>query len=177
MLDRTARPLPLALMIAALLALLAAMRATLDRLTAVSGESILDFEIGYSRARALEVIGAYGREGIDLYQRFLLLDVIVPALYGVVFASLLHLVLAATRFRLFALLPFAPALFDYIEDAALYAIMKSFPDISEWSVFLANIFTITKFVFGALSAIAGAIATIVLVGSRSTLAKITDGQE
>lgn len=166
LLDRTARPLWLALMLVVILGFRAGMQATLVRLREVSGESILDYEIFYSRDRILEILQSYGPEGFKLYQRFMTFDLAFPLLYGVFFASLIHMALSRTRYRLLALTPLAMALFDYVENIFFHAFLSAYPDISQAAVVAANGMTLGKFGFGAASAVSGAVAAFLFIRSR-----------
>lgn len=166
LLDRTARLLPLGVMVAALVLFRTAMQSTLARLREVSGESIPDYEILYSRERLIEIFTGYGTEGARLYERFLTFDLAFPLLYSVFFASLLHLVLARSRHRWLALLPLLMAAFDYVENAFFFAFLRMHPDIPEIGVALANVLTLGKFGCGALSAAAGVFAAVLFIRSR-----------
>ena len=45
---------------------------------ATGGSGILDFEVGYSAERVAAILGSYGAEGMALYGRIQLLDLINP---------------------------------------------------------------------------------------------------
>jgi hypothetical protein len=165
-LDRTARPWPLAVMLAVIAVWRTLMQRVLDRLLETSGKSILDYEILYSRQRVVEVFSAYGVEGMRLYKQFMAYDLAFPALYGVFFASLIHFGVRGTRYRLIVLAPLAMALFDYLENGVFYVFIRSNPDIPGLGVAIANVMTLAKFGFGGLSAVGGLVAAILLVRSR-----------
>ena len=166
-LDRTARPWPLAAMLALIALWRTLMQRTQDRLYEVSGQSILDYEILYSRERVIEVLSAYGLEGMQLYKQFMAYDLVFPALYGVFFASLIHLGVRGTRFRLLALAPLAMAAFDYIENGLFYLFILALPDVPGPAVVAANAMTLGKFGLGGLSAIAGVGAVVLFLRARA----------
>lgn len=165
-LDRTARLWPLLGLGAVILTFRHFMQQTLTALRAVSGESIVDYEIGYSRERVLEVFDAYGADGMAFYERFMTFDLVFPFLYSLLFASLIHWGLAKTRHRKLVFLPLALAAADYIENAIFFVMTRTYPEISEGVVILANVFTVAKFSFGALTVLAIVWAVIVRLRPR-----------
>lgn len=165
-LDRTARLWPLLGLGAVILTFRHLMQQTLAALRALSGEGIVDYEIGYSRARVLQVFDAYDAEGMALYERFMTFDLVFPLLYSLFFASLVHWTLAKTRFRQWAFFPLALAVADYIENAIFFVMKRTYPDISDPVVILANVFTIAKFSFGGLTVLAILYGVILFLRSR-----------
>jgi len=132
----------------------------------VSGEGIPDYEVLYSRERLLEIFIAYGEAGAVLYRRFLAYDLVFPLLYSTLFASLIHIGLRRTRFRLLAAAPFAMALFDYVEDGLFFSLLTLHPELPQRLVGAANVMTLGKFGCGGLSAVAGLAAGAALLRNR-----------
>ena len=72
---------------------------------ATGGSGILDFEVGYSAERVAAILGSYGAEGMALYGRIQLLDLINPALYSLLLAAITHRLYRDTGPAWIALVP------------------------------------------------------------------------
>ena len=108
------------------------------------GYSILDFDFGYSEERVLEVLGSYGEEGMALYGRIQLLDILNPAIYSLFFASILYLLFKKGGFAWVVILPLLAGALDYAENITLYILSSSYPDISGTIVSLSSSLSIVK---------------------------------
>jgi hypothetical protein len=118
---------------------------TMSQLSAASGGyGILDFEFGYSASRVAELFGSYGPEGMTLYARIQLLDLLNPAAYALC-ASLLTYRLWAPRERpALSLFPLLAALGDYAENITLFLLARSYPNIPEALVSLSSSLSLLK---------------------------------
>ena len=118
---------------------------TLSQLTSVSGGfGILDFDVGYDMARVKEVLGSYGPDGMRLYARIQLLDLINPALYSLVAAAFTRMLCRERDPDWLCLLPLLGGLGDYAENITLFLLTRSFPDISEGLVATSSTLSLVK---------------------------------
>ena len=106
------------------------------------GMPILDFEPGYDMARVREVFTAYGPDGMRLYARIQLLDLINPALYSLLAAALTAMLWRGRPWV--ALLPLLAALADYSENITLYLLSRGFPDLPEGLVAVSSTLSLVK---------------------------------
>lgn len=121
------------------------MQSTLSKLKTLSGETLIDYQIGYSAQRVTDVFTAYGEEGMALYQRFMLFDLAFPMIYATLFAGSLYLFLSNSKWRHLCLAPILMASADYVENGLFFLLLRSFPDISPEIVGLANLLTLIKY--------------------------------
>lgn len=118
---------------------------TLSELTAMTGGiGILDFDIGYNSDRVATVFGSYGAEGMALYHRIQLLDLLNPAIYSLIFASLLHLLWPNQNASWIITLPFLAGALDYAENLILFFLGRSYPDLPEMLVHTGSLLSILK---------------------------------
>ena len=117
---------------------------TVAEISAISGQGILDFELGHSVARTNEVLGAYGKEGIALYHRVQLLDLLNPLIYSWFTAMLLYLLVRGTRWTWLVVFALIPGFFDYAENYYLYQFLVSYPAIDSGQVDTANVLSLIK---------------------------------
>jgi len=129
------------------------------------GMSILDASFGYSHSQVLATFEAYGPVGLEAYQTVQLWDLLHPALYSLLLATLLFMAFRHTRWRWASLLPFAAAALDYAENAFLFIMTATFPDISTDVVAISNVLSIIK----RLSLVPALAATVAAVVYRVTL--------
>ncbi|WP_420397061.1 hypothetical protein [Nioella sp.] len=116
---------------------------TMRQLAEISGGMpILDFEPGYDTARVREVFTAYGVEGMALYGRIQVLDLVNPALYSLLAAALTAM-LWPERPSV-ALLPLLAALGDYAENITLTLLARGFPDLPEGVVAVSSTLSLVK---------------------------------
>ena len=112
--------------------------------THTGGYSILDFEIGYSPAKVEEILSSYGAEGMRLYTRIQLFDLVNPALYALVLAVLTYKVWQTRGPKWLPLVALLGAIGDYSENVTLFLIVRSFPNVSEDIVALSSALSLLK---------------------------------
>lgn len=118
---------------------------TLGQLTEVSGGyGILDFDRGYDLARVGEVFGSYGSDGMRLYGRIQLLDLLNPALYSLILAVITRLLWRDRGPDWLCLTPFLGGLGDYAENVTLFLMAQSYPDISTTLVSSSSTLSLIK---------------------------------
>ena len=106
--------------------------------------------IGYSPAYAESLLRAIGPEGRALYlKRQLPIDLFYPGLFAVTFTLMLVWLFgksleAKSKVFLLALVPAAAGVFDYLENVAIFLMLKSFPTISPMLVHVSSMFSILK---------------------------------
>lgn len=145
LLQRTATPRGLVVLIALYAIVFGAIALALTKLTTLTGGiGILDFDRGYSRERVLQVFDSYGADGWVLYQRIQLLDLLNPAIYSLFFASLTYLLWRHSRAVWLVVLPLLAGALDYAENLTLFLLSRSYPDISAWLVSVSSALSIIK---------------------------------
>ena len=117
---------------------------TVVQIMNVSGEGILDFELGHSIGRINEIFNAYDDSGMALYQRILLLDLVNPLIYSWLTAMLLYLLVRHTRWRWVVVTALFPGFFDYAENYFLYQFFLTYPAIDPAQVDIANVLSLVK---------------------------------
>lgn len=118
---------------------------TLNQLTkSSSGFGILDFDFGYSRERVMEVLGSYGDTGWSLYSRIQLLDLINPALYSLLLASIIFLLWRSRNTLWVVVIPLFAGLLDYLENLTLFLLSQSYPSVSSGLVSISSNLSIIK---------------------------------
>lgn len=155
-LDRLATRRGFAILVALYVLVFGTIIVTLTKLTALTGGTgILDFDQGYSVERVREVFDSYGVEGFALYGRIQLLDLFNPAIYSLIFASLIHLLWKDQKYRWMVVLPLAAGLLDYCENLTLYLLSSSYPEISFQLVTVSSALSLIKniILFGAIAAL------------------------
>lgn len=146
LLERTASIRGLSLFFGLYLIVFGVIQVTLTKLNSITnGIGILDFEVGYTKQRVLEVFGSYGGEGMALYQNIQLLDILNPVLYSWLFAMILFLLFRGTRMVWTVILPLLIGLFDYAENAMLFEMARSYPDISDLTITISSNLSLLKF--------------------------------
>lgn len=119
--------------------------ASLTSLTALTGGTgILDFDRGYSEARFREVFDSYGAEGFALYGRIQLLDLLNPAIYSLIFASLIYLLWKVRGHYWIVIFPLAAGVLDYCENLTLFFLSRSYPEISPQLVTISSTLSLIK---------------------------------
>jgi hypothetical protein len=129
-----------------------------NRLEALSGGvSLLDLRLAYSPEQARAMLAAYGAAGRPLYRSFAATgDIVYPVVYATLFALLVSWLFLrgfgpASRWRRLNVLPFAAMLFDWLENAAIIAMLKAYPDVPDSLIRLGSAFTGLKWAVGGLS--------------------------
>ena len=105
---------------------------------------------GYSYDEAIILLRSLGLEGRNAYLAVQIpIDLVYPGLFAISYALLITWVLKQflprqSRLFFFAFVPVFAGIFDYLENAAIVAMLNGFPDISEVLVTSASSFTIAK---------------------------------
>jgi hypothetical protein len=132
---------------------------TLAQITEITGGyGILDFEVGYSVARVDEILGSYGAEGMALYRRIQLLDVINPAVYSLILACVAYLLWQGRGPRYIALIPLLGGVGDYLENVTLFLIVRSYPVLN------AELITVSSSLSYLKNILAGVGGIVLLAG-------------
>lgn len=130
---------------------------TLAHLEAVSGLVPFDMRpFGYGPSDAAALLDALGEDGREYYLSFQIpLDTLYPALLALTLSSTVcwfaqrmlnrRLVYLGVAFAL------GSALFDYIENLAIVAMIHGWPDVTRSSVYAASTATIAKSVITTLA--------------------------
>lgn len=156
LLERTATWRGFAILLALYVVVFGMILATTGKLTAhTGGIGILDFERGYSYERVLEILGSYGPEGMALFARIQFFDLFNPAIYGLIFASIIYLLWKDSNVNWLPILPFFAAGLDYCENLTLFLLARSYPEISSGLVTLSSGLSLAKNVtlFAAIAAL------------------------
>ena len=143
-LDKSVTKLGWTLILIALVIVGGSISVTVRQIFEISGQGILDFELGHSKASINEILGAYGEEGMRLYQRVQLLDLVNPILYSWLSAMLIYLLVKGSRWSWLVLFALLPGLFDYVENYYLYQFVSSYPMIDPNQVSIANVLSLIK---------------------------------
>ncbi|MEZ4707806.1 MAG: hypothetical protein R3A44_11395 [Caldilineaceae bacterium] len=145
--QKIATPKGFAILFALYVVVFGAILLTLAQLTAhTGGIGILDFDRGYTAERVAEVFGSYGKQGMALYTRIQLLDLLNPALYSLFFAAIIHLLWRnhSAIAAWIVLFPFWAGLLDYAENVTLFLLTRSYPKLSTELVRLSSTLSIIK---------------------------------
>ncbi len=135
----------LAILLTFYAAVFGAILFTLSKLTTLTGGiGILDFDRGYTTERVAEVFGSYGVEGMALYSRIQVLDIFNPAIYSIIFASLLYLLWRTHRAAWVVFLPFLAGGLDYAENVTLFALSRAYPNLPSGLVSASSLLSIVK---------------------------------
>ena len=81
---------------------------------------ILDMEIGYSAARATEILGGYGPVERARYEIIMMADLIHPAVYSSLFGAVIWGMIGRNERKWLAIIPLFASLFDWAENAAIW---------------------------------------------------------
>ena len=130
LIDRLTTPRAIVMLIFLFGIVFGAILFTLTQLAEVSGGyGILDFDRGYDMNRVIEVLGSYGSEGMRLNRRIQLLDLLNPALYSLVAATVTRLLWRERGPDWICLVPLLGGLGDYAENVTLFLMTRAYPDI------------------------------------------------
>ncbi|MRR56671.1 MAG: hypothetical protein EG824_00420 [Deltaproteobacteria bacterium] len=110
----------------------------------------------YTAQQAYDRIASFGESGRAVYLRILMGDMIYPAIFGVLIATSISLVLrwlrlSGTYWRYLSLLPLVNMAFDYLENAALICVLVAYPTQMLGVASIAGVLTFLKNIFGLLS--------------------------
>lgn len=135
----------LAVLVIAYLFVFGAILITLGQLSEVSGGyGILDFEQGYTRDRVEEVFGSYSEQGFALFRRIQILDLINPALYSFIAATLTYMLWSERGRGWLCLAPLLGGIGDYAENVTLFLLSRAYPDVSEGLVAISSALSLIK---------------------------------
>lgn len=108
---------------------------------------------GYSYASAMALLEALGSVGRETYLTLQLrMDMIYPGLFAVCY-SLMFIWLfrksyhSSSKLFYLCLIPVCAGLFDYMENAGIYFMLTSYPEISPKLVNFTSVLTILKSIF------------------------------
>ncbi|MBD2699705.1 hypothetical protein IC229_03585 [Spirosoma sp. BT702] len=108
----------------------------------------IDLLFGYDPARIIEMIGCYGPEGRAVYaQGEMTIDLAYPIIYTALCCIILTLLFRNRTYAPFPLVnvfPVAVLVMDYLENACIVYLIKSYPDLSSLIASLCSIFTNLK---------------------------------
>ena len=115
------------------------------------GMKIFDMQpLGYDYQYARSLLESLGTEGRQFYLSSQIpLDLIYPGLFALTYALLLGWLLRRDaplhgRLAWLVLTPVFAGLFDYFENAAIFLMLTSYPDLSGGLVSVSNVFTLLK---------------------------------
>lgn len=111
---------------------------------ATNGLGILDFEIGYSADRVAKLFSGYGDEGMLIYRQIQLIDLFNPLVYSILFSSLLFVFFKQSKFNWLAYLGFLCGGLDYLENAFLFIMANSYPDMNSGIVQSSSVISVVK---------------------------------
>lgn len=137
----------------------------------VNGE-LLDEKSSYTYGEAIEALDAYGVEGRTVYLwASLLLDTFFPLIYVTFFAGVIY------RFRVtegtwwLAFAPVFGGVWDLLENIQISSMLVVYPDVTEFQVASASIFTSVKHGIGTVCLIVAA-GVFLITLTRSTFARL-----
>lgn len=136
---------------------LAMISVTLAHLEFVSGQTPFDMRpFGYAPADAAKLLGALGIDGRNYYlTRQIPLDTLYPALLALTLSSAIcwfgRRMPNSGLVRLGVTLAVGSALFDYVENLGIIAMIWSWPDVPDQLVYAASFATIAKSVMTTLA--------------------------
>ncbi len=128
-----------------------------------NGANILDFQFGYSAAKAYDILTALGQEGRSYYLFHILpLDFPFP-LSGMLFyagwiALLVKLVAPSSAAGFTILVPLLSMMFDWFENIGAIIMLNTYPNLSVPGVYLGSVSGMLKMIFSL-----GNIAIIVVL--------------
>ncbi|GAB3987544.1 hypothetical protein GCM10028807_08030 [Spirosoma daeguense] len=120
------------------------------RMNAAAGKSIgpIDLLMGYDPGRVNEMVAAYGSEGRAIYALGeMTADVIYPIVYTTLFCIILSLLFRNRSYAPFSrinVLPVFVLIVDFLENACIVYLLKSYPESSEQVAVLCSVFTNLK---------------------------------
>ncbi|MGB2662532.1 MAG: hypothetical protein WAK48_00920 [Candidatus Acidiferrum sp.] len=118
---------------------------------------IPDMMFSYSPSSIHSKLAQFGSEGRRAYRLFLeRVDFIFPVVYGFFFVMTITFGLARLfpnrrSLQKFSLLPLAATFFDYAENGCFLILLHSYPRELQNIEKLANVFTLAKWAFAAIS--------------------------
>ena len=167
LLEKTTQKRNLALLTLMSVVVMGLVIATVMEIGDVSdGAGVIDFFQGYSLETVNATLQAYGEEGLNLYARVQLLDVLNPLLYSLTVASFVYMTIKNTRHKWLSITPLAGGLFDYLENIFIYLMTSSYPNISNNAVLAGSTLSIVKNSISVLMVVSIAYAVYVAIQRR-----------
>ena len=126
------------------------------------GENILDFEFGYNKDEAYQILSALGFEGREFYLKNIIpMDFPFPLAYMLFYAGWIALLIKNIyqickkcpfgnhnkRYKYLLFIPILATLCDFIENIGIITMLNSYPNLQEWSVYMASYAGILKTIF------------------------------
>jgi hypothetical protein len=127
---------------------------------------IPDMMFTYSPASIYQKLVQFGAQGRSDYRIFIIkVDFLFPTVYGLFFSMVAtigfsRLFAARPSVQKLSLLPLLTSIFDYSENVCFLAMLRSYPRELTNLEKLANIFTLAKWLFAAVSIVLLLIAAI-----------------
>ena len=144
-----------------------------------NGMKLLDMmPMGYDSAYINSLFEALGEEGRQVYlYNQLPVDMIYPFLFGISYCLLITYFLKKLNklksfFFYLCLLPIIAGIADYSENFGIVAMLNSYPDLSQISMRVTNIFSITKSMTTMIYFVA-LIITLIIFGIKTLSVKET----
>jgi len=116
-----------------------------------NGMKLLDMmPMGYNSEYVNSLFNTLGEKGREVYLlNQIPIDMIYPFLFAISYALLIafflkKLNLLNSRFKYLTVLPMVAGITDYLENFGIIYMLNSYPDISNFSIALTNLFTMTK---------------------------------
>jgi hypothetical protein len=116
-----------------------------------------DMMFTYSPSSIYEKLTQFGADGRSAYRIFLeRVDFLFPAVYGLFFVMVTtfgfsRLFPSRPALEKLSLLPWFTTLFDYAENLCFFVMLRSYPEELPNLQKLANVFTLAKWTFAAIS--------------------------
>lgn len=143
-------------------------------MNALAGKPVgpIDLLLGYDPAKISQMVEAYGPEGRAVYaQGSLIIDSAYPVVYTFLFCVILSLLFKNrdyVPFRLANILPVGILVFDFLENACIIYLLKSYPNSSSIVTSLCSIFTNLKWAVTLVVAVLALYGVVrLLLGGRS----------
>ncbi|GAB3687961.1 hypothetical protein GCM10027592_02220 [Spirosoma flavus] len=115
---------------------------------ALKAISPIDLLFGYDPARIIEMIGCYGPEGRAVYRQGLMtIDFAYPIIYTALSCIVLTLLFRNRTYAPFSLVNVFPVIvlvMDYLENACIIYLIKSYPNLSESVASVCSVLTNLK---------------------------------
>lgn len=134
-----------------------------------NGIGILDLEKYYTPQYAYEILDAQGEKGRNFYKNLLIrIDFLFPLAYSICWMSILIILFKKwlpieSKWQKLSLLPIVAGLSDWIENVFILLMLKYYPERYSYLASIANIMTVMKGIFTAVSFILIVIGLIGLI--------------
>jgi hypothetical protein len=128
----------------------------------------LDMQLGYGPQDVESLLTTYGVDGRQRYVRFLLVDMVFAACYGLLFAGLLRVALrpplvpVASRWNDLCLVALLAGAADCSENLGILALIGLYPYVPPTLALAASCFTLIKWTLAAV----GIVSIVAAFGAR-----------